>query len=305
MKILLLGNGLVGNSIQKQLQNISYFTVKTVSKKDYDLVDIKVVHEMFKKFKPDLCILAAGAVGGIEKNLSSPAELIFTNSRIILNVIESLSIFNVRYFINLVPACVYPSNLSKPAVPQDLFSSPMEASSLPYSTAKIASIVMVNALRAQNNLNYISLISTNVYGNNLEIETHKAHVIPALINKFTDAKLSNLKSIKLLGDGTPKREFLHADDLARAVAKVISDNLYQKNILNVAGGQSTTIKELAHLVKRITGFSGEVLFSNNEKNGTLVKLIDGSELREYGWKPVISLEEGIENAFRARNADKS
>jgi len=305
MKILLLGNGLIGSSIQKELQKISSFMVKTVSKKDYDLLDIKVVHEMFKEFKPELCILAAGAVGGIEKNLSSPADLIFTNTRIILNVTESLPIFNVRYFINLVPACVYPSNLTKPAVPQDLFSAPMEASSLPYSTAKIASIVMVNALRAQNNLNYISLISTNVYGNNLEIETHKAHVIPALINKFTDAKQSNLKSIKLLGDGTPKREFLHADDLARAVVKVISDNLYQKNILNVAGGKSITIKELAYLVKRVTGFSGEVLFSNNEKNGTLVKLIDGSELREYGWEPVISLEEGIENAFRVRNTENS
>ena len=243
-------------------------------------------------------------MGGIEKNLSSPTELIFTNSRIILNVIESLPKFNVKYFINLAPACVYPAGLLRPAVPKDLFGSPMELSSLPYSTAKIAGIVMVNALRDQLKLNYISLISTNVYGDNLEIETHKAHVIPALINKFTEAKLLNLESITLLGDGTPIREFLHADDLASAVVKIINDNLYQKNILNVASGQSITIKELAYLVKKITGFSGEILFSNSEKNGTPVKLIDGSELREFGWKPLISLEEGIRNASRTRNTNE-
>ena len=303
-KILLLGNGLVGNSIKNQLQKQSSITVHTVSKKEYDLVDINAVHEMFKKHQPDLCILAAGVVGGIEKNLSSPAELIFSNTRIILNVIESLPKFNVKHFINLVPACVYPGNLSRPAVPKDLFSSPMESSSLPYSTAKIAGIVMVNALRDQNNSNYTSLISTNIYGDNLEIETHKAHVIPALINKFTEAKQLKAKSITLLGDGTPVREFLHADDLAIAVMKVINDGLFQKNILNVAGGQSITIKNLAKLVKRVTGYSGEVLFSNNAKNGTSVKLIDGSELREYGWKPDISLEQGIERAFHAKNVNK-
>lgn len=302
-KILLLGNGLVGNAIQRQLQKNSTFTVITVSKKSYDLIDVNSVHEMFKTHKPDLCILAAGVVGGIEKNISSPAELIISNTRIILNVIESLPKFNVKYFINLVPACVYPSNLHRPAVPKDLFSSPMESSSLPYSTAKIASIVMVNALRNQSNANYISLISTNIYGDNLEIETHKAHVIPALINKFTEAKKLKAKSISLLGDGTPIREFLHADDLANAVIKVISDGLFQKNILNVAGGQSITIKRLAELVKTVTGYSGEVIFSSSEKNGTLVKLIDGSELREYGWKPEITLEQGIERAYHAKNAD--
>lgn len=303
-KIVLLGNGLVGGAIKNQLQKISAFTVITVNTKDYDLGDISAVHEMFKTHQPDLCILAAGVVGGIEKNMSNPTELIFLNTKIILNVIESLPKFNVKYFINLVPACVYPSNLHRPAVPKDLFSSPMEFSSLPYSTAKIASIVMVNALRDQNNAKYISLISTNVYGDNIDIETHKAHVIPALINKFTEAKKLKAKSISLLSDGTPIREFLHADDLATAVIKVISDGLFQNNILNVAGGKSISIKKLAELVKKVTGYSGEVIFSGSEKNGTLVKLIDGSELREYGWKPEITLEQGIERSYHAKNTDK-
>jgi GDP-L-fucose synthase len=301
MKILLLGNGLVASSIKKVLHTETNFTVSVVSKNDYDLTNFDAVNQMFNKCQPDLCILAAGVVGGIEKNISKSSELIFTNSRIILNVIESLPKFNVKYFINLVPACVYPSNLLRPALPKDLFTSPMELSSLPYSTAKIASIVMVNALRDQFKLNYISLISTNVYGDNLEIETHKAHVIPALINKFTEAKLLNMKSITLLGDGSPVREFLHSDDLAMAVLRVIKDNLYQKNILNVAGGESITISELANLIKSISGYSGEVLFSSSEKNGTSVKLIDGSELRGLGWKPLTSLEQGIKKAFEFRN----
>ena len=304
-KILLLGTGLVGHSIKYQLQQQSSFKVHAVSKKDYDLRNINAVHEMFEKYQPELCILAAGIVGGIEKNLSSPAELVFSNTRIILNVIESLQKFKIKYFINLVPACVYPANLTKPAVPKDLFSSPMESSSLPYSTAKIASVVMVNALRNQNNSNYISLISTNVYGDNIEIETHRAHVIPALITKFIEAKYLKLESITLLGDGTPVREFLHANDLATAVAKVINEGLFQKTILNVAGGQAITIKNLAELVKKITGYSGEILFSSSEKNGTSVKLIDGSELMAHGWKPTISLEQGIKRAFNAKNATKT
>jgi GDP-L-fucose synthase len=125
-----------------------------------------------------------------------------------------------------------------------------------------------------------------------------------LINRFSEAKLLNKKSITLLGDGSPVREFLHSDDLAMAVSRVVNDNLYQKNILNVAGGESITISKLANLIKSVTGFSGEILFSSNEKNGTSVKLIDGSELREYGWKPLISLEQGIKKAFRARNTSK-
>jgi GDP-L-fucose synthase len=304
-KILLLGNGLVGSAIKNQLQKISAFTVITVNTKDYDLGDISAVHKMFETHQPNLCILAAGFVGGIEKNMSNPTELIFLNTRIILNVIESLPKFHVQYFINLVPACVYPSNLHRPAVPKDLFSSPMDSSSLPYSTAKIASIVMVNALRDQNNANYMSLISTNVYGDNVEIETHKAHVIPALINKFTEAKKLKAKSVTLLGDGTPIREFLHADDLATAVLKVICDDLFQTNILNVAGGESVTIARLAELVKKVTGYSGEVVFSNSEKNGTLVKLIDGSELIGYGWKPAITLKQGLERAYFAKNIGQS
>jgi len=304
MKILLLGNGLVAKSIKNVLHTDKDFTVYVVSKNNYDLTNFDAVCQMFNEYQPDLCILAAGLVGGIEKNISNPSELMFTNSRIIINVIESLPKFNVKNFINLVPACVYPSNLLRPAIPKDLFTSPMELSSLPYSTAKIASIVMVNALRDQFKLNYTSLISTNVYGDDLEIETHKAHVIPALINRFTEAKLLNKKSITLLGDGSPVREFLHSDDLAMAVLSVVNNNLYQKNILNVAGGESVTISELANLIKSVTGYSGEILFSSSEKNGTSVKLIDGSELREYGWKPLISLKQGIKKAFDARNTNK-
>jgi GDP-L-fucose synthase len=130
-------------------------------------------------------------------------------------------------------------------------------------------------------------------------------VIPALINKFTEAKKLKAKSVTLLGDGTPIREFLHADDLATAVLKVICDGLFQTNILNVAGGESVTIARLAELVKKVTGYSGEVVFSNSEKNGTLVKLIDGSELIGYGWKPAITLKQGLERAYFAKNIGQS
>ena len=293
MKIIVLGKGLVGSALINRLSTESNYQVIGIGRRECDLRDRKAVENLFASEKPEIAILAAGVVGGIEKNLSSPAELIIENSRIILNVIETATSANLPRFINLVPACVYPADINRRMRPEDLFTAPMESSSLPYSTAKLAGIVMVKAIREQLGLNWISLISTNLYGDDSAIESHKAHVIPALMARFTEAKRNKLSTIMLLGDGSPIREFLHVEDLAAAVTKVIQVEQMHEGILNVAGVESISIKSLAELIKEIVGYEGSPVFSYDGKNGAPKKLLDGSKIQSMGWSPAISLVEGL------------
>jgi len=298
VKVLILGKGLVGGALISRLSQEPSYQVIGIGHNDCDLRDRTAVENLFAAEKPDIVILAAGIVGGIEKNLSSPAELIMENSRIILNVIEEALSSNIPRFINLVPACVYPADINRRMEPKDLFTAPMESSSLPYSTAKLAGVVMVGALRKQYGLNWVSLISTNLYGDDSAIESHKAHVIPALMTKFLVAKRDNLSEVQLLGDGSPVREFLHVEDLAEAVEVVIHKGQTQQEILNIAGSESISIKSLAELIKRVVQFKGEIVFKSDDKNGAPKKLLDGTKIQELAWSPTISLEEGLKRILR-------
>lgn len=298
MRVLILGKGLVGKALSERLSRNQALEVKSIGRLDCDLRRLDAVTELFKQEKPDTCIFAAGVVGGIEKNLSAPADLILENSRIIINVIEQLAFQKIPQLINLAPACVYPSDLNRRMVPTDLFMSPMESSSLPYSTSKLAGIVMVDAIRAQHQRNWISLIPTNLYGDNIALESHKAHVIPALIKKFTEAKIKGLDTLELLGDGTPIREFLHVDDLAEAVSKVLEVGPRADGIINIAGTDETSIADLADLIKGIVGFEGDIVFSGDGKNGAPRKLLDGTRIQDLGWNPKITLEAGLRQIFK-------
>jgi GDP-L-fucose synthase len=182
--------------------------------------------------------------------------------------------------------------------PEDLWSGPMEETSLPYSAAKILGITLVNAARSQYQVNWISVIATNLYGDDSSIETHKAHVIPALLMKFTRAKNEGLTEITLLGDGSPVREFLHVEDFASAVMFLIEKELLTDSIINVSGCASLSIRELAMIIKDVTSYSGQIRFANDGRNGALVKLLDGSRLNDLGWSPKISLPEGVTRVFR-------
>jgi GDP-L-fucose synthase len=181
--------------------------------------------------------------------------------------------------------------------PEDLWSGPMEETSLPYSTAKILGITLINAARRQYGVNWISVIATNLYGDDSSIETHKAHVIPALLMKFTLAKNDGLAEVSLLGDGSPVREFLHVDDFASAIDYLIGKGLFTDPVINVSGSASWTIRELAMIIKDATGYLGQINFTNDGRNGAMVKLLDGSRLHDLGWIPKISLIEGVNRVF--------
>jgi len=297
MRVVILGKGLVGGALIQRLTLVPYLEIIGISRKDCDLRDRLEVENLFLSKKPDLVILAAGVVGGIEKNLSSPAELIMENSRINLSVLEAAISSRIPKLINIVPACVYPAYIEHRMKPEDLFTGPMEPSSLSYSTAKLAGVVMVSALRKEFELEWVSIIATNLYGDNFNDENHKAHVIPALVSKISEAKRLKLPNINLLGNGFPIREFLHVEDFAEAILKIIKLDFYDEEIFNIAGKEAISIRNLAELIKRISGYEGSLTFNNDGKNGAPKKLLDGSKIHELGWNAEVSLESGLERIF--------
>lgn len=298
LRILVLGQGLVGTAVSENLSANEKYNVQSLSKSDLDLKDFHSAEKIIKLLRPDIVIIAAGVVGGIEKNISEPYLLGKENSIIILNVIEVCLKLQIQSVINLVPACVYPANIARRMVPEDLWSGPMELTSLPYATAKMLGITLLNAARSQFKANWISVIATNLYGTDSSIETHKAHVIPALLMKFTEAKDAQLPAITLLGDGTPIREFLHVDDFASAIEFILEHEIFTDPIINVSGSTSWTIKELAELIAGVTKYEGEIIFAKDGRNGAMVKLLDGGKMHSLGWVPKIPLSEGIARVYK-------
>lgn len=296
-KILILGNGLVGNAIFKNLTENQENQVFSLTRRDLDFRNSTELETRIGLVKPDVVIIAAGVVGGIERNTTEPLELGLQNSEILVSVVRVCVNLRIENVINLVPACVYPANLSQRMNPADLWTGPMEQSSLPYSTAKMLGLVLIEAARAQFKFNWISVISTNLYGDDSSIESHKAHVIPALLRKFHKAKLLNSNEVRLLGDGTSVREFLHADDFANAIEHIIKKQLYVDSIINISGPNLCTVRELSQIIRKVACYEGNVVFSNDGQNGAAAKLLDGTRLKESEWEPRISLEEGIVRAY--------
>ena len=296
-KVLILGNGLVGNAVHARLFKCNTFQVVTLRKSELDLRSLESIEKSFEEIKPDILILAAGVGGGIEKNINEPFNLGSENLQIILNVIQISLKAGVKNLINLVPACVYPANISRRMKPDDLWTGPMEATSLPYSTAKLLGITLINAARKQFKVKWISIIATNLYGDESSKSNQSAHVIPALLQKFSDAKSKNSEEIVLLGDGTPIREFLHVDDFAAAIEYILKEKLFDESVINVSGSSSWQIKELAEIIRKEVKFTGKLRFANDGKNGAMVKLLDGSELHNRGWTPRIGLVEGVARVY--------
>jgi GDP-L-fucose synthase len=296
-KILVLGEGLVGSTVRDHLQKNSSYEIETLAKSSVDLCNLSDFELLLEKIKPEIVIIAAGVVGGFEKNCSEPYLLGLENSKIILNVIEACIKQQILHVLNLVPASVYPANIEKRMIPEDLWKGPMDVTSLPYVLAKLLGITLVGAARSQHKVNWISVIATNLYGDDSAIESHKAHVIPSLLEKFNSAKKVGTTEIVLLGDGRPIREFLHVDDFASAIAFILENRLFSEPILNVSGEASCTINELAEVIRRVTNYQGQVLFANDGRNGAMVKLLDGSILHSFGWRPKITLSQGVTRVY--------
>lgn len=296
-KIYIAGHkGLVGSAIVRKLQSEGYKNLLFGERKKTDLTRQGDVEYFFRKEKPDYVFLAAAKVGGILANNSYPADFIRDNLLIQNNVIESAYKNNVKKLLFPGSSCIYPKHAPQPLKESSLLSGPLEPTNEWYAIAKIAGIKMCQAYRKQYGFNAISVMPTNLYGpgDNFDLET--SHVLPALMRKFHEAVEKGAKEVTIWGTGNPRREFLHVDDLADALLFLMK-NYESEKIINVGTGSDISIRELAQLVKNITGFQGNLIFDSAKPDGTPKKLLDNSYISSLGWQAKIPLKEGIKSTY--------
>jgi GDP-L-fucose synthase len=255
------------------------------------------VADFFEQEKPDYVFLAAAKVGGIVANNTYRAEFLYDNLQIQNNVIHSAYLNDVQKLMFLGSSCIYPKMAPQPLEEDYLLTGPLEETNEPYAIAKIAGIKMCDAYRAQYGCNYISVMPTNLYGYNDNYHPQNSHVLPALIRRFHEAKEHGLPSVTIWGTGSPKREFLFADDLA-AACYYLMENYNEPGLVNIGTGEDLSIKELAELVKETVGYEGQITFDTSKPDGTPRKLMDVSKLHSKGWKHTIELHEGIKLAYQ-------
>ena len=293
--LIVFGKGLIGNSILQSFASEEY-PIVSVATNEVDLLDYIAIDNFISNLDiDDVLIFAAGLSGGISFNLNNPLDLYSKNIRMINNFINAAADRKIKNVLNIVPACVYPANLNQRAKVEDLWQGPMEKSSLAYSTAKISGLVGVETVRKQLGFNWTNLIVTNVYGPHKRIDSKQMHVIPALIEKFNQAKANGNKSVQILGDGTPVREFLYSSDLGLAVHSFIENDLWTIPTMNIAGSEAVSILDLAKIIADEMNYEGEILVEKSSNNGTSIKLLDDSIFRKTGWEPRVDLAQGISN----------
>lgn len=303
-KIYIAGHrGMVGSAILRQLKAEGYtnFILKTSS--ELDLRNQQAVGDFFEKEKPDYVFLAAAKVGGIIANNTYRGDFIYENLMIQNNVIHQSYVNNVKKLMFLGSSCIYPKMAPQPLKEEYMLTGELEPTNEPYAIAKIAGIKMCDAYRDQFKCNFISVMPTNLYGPNDNYDLKNSHVLPAMLRKFITAKRNNESSVTIWGTGSPKREFLHADDLAEACV-FLMENYNEAGLVNIGIGEDISILELAILIKKIVGFEGEILTDLSKPDGTPRKLMDVSKLTSFGWKAKTSLEEGIQKVYdEIKNSD--
>ncbi len=296
-KIYIAGhNGMVGSACWKALKDSGYNYLIGKTSKDLNLKNQNDVEIFIKSEKPDVIINAAARVGGILANETYPYEFLMDNMLIQNNLIRSAHQNNIKKLIFLGSSCIYPKYATQPLKEKFLLSGPLEPTNEWYAIAKISGVKLIEALRKQYKRDYVSLMPTNLYGPNDNFDLNTSHVLPAMINKFHIAKKDNTKVI-LWGSGSPRREFLHVDDLGQAVLFAIENNLDQ-HIYNVGSGSDITIRSLAKLIQKIVGHKGEIYWDVSKPDGTPKKLIDSSKFLEKGWRPTTDLKIGIEKTYK-------
>jgi GDP-L-fucose synthase len=297
-KIYVAGHrGMVGSAIVRELQNKGFHNVVTKTSKELDLRNQEAVRSFYETEKPQYVFVAAAKVGGIHANNVYRAEFLYDNLMIQNNLIHFAYESGVKKLLFLGSSCIYPKLAEQPLKEDYLLSGYLESTNEPYAIAKITGIKMCEAYRDQYGCNFISAMPTNLYGPNDNYHPENSHVLPALIRKFHEAKVSSKAQVEVWGDGTPMREFLYADDLANALVYLM-ENYNEKQFVNVGYGSDVTIKELAETVAKVVGFDGGMKYDSTKPNGTPRKLMDSSRLFNTGWKPKTNLEEGIRLAYQ-------
>jgi len=296
-KIYVAGHrGMVGSALVRKLENEGFSNIIFRTSAELDLRNQVAVADFFENEKPDYVFLAAAKVGGIVANNTYRAQFIYENLMIQNNIIHSAYTTDVKKLLFLGSSCIYPKLAPQPLKEDYLLTSTLEPTNEPYAIAKIAGIKMCEAYRDQYNCDFISAMPTNLYGPNDNYDRKNSHVLPALIRKFHEAKESNQESVEIWGTGSPKREFLHVDDLAQACFFLMM-NYSGKDFVNIGSGEDLSIKDLALLVKNIVGFEGELTFDTSKPDGTPRKLMDVNRINNLGWKYSIDLETGIRSVY--------
>ncbi|RIA10285.1 GDP-L-fucose synthase [Flavobacteriaceae bacterium MAR_2010_72] len=297
-KIFVAGhNGMVGSALVRKLKQEGYTNLILKSSKALDLVDQEKVNTFFKTEKPDYVFLAAAKVGGIEANNTYRGQFLYENLMIQNNVIHQSYVHQVKKLLFLASSCIYPKFAEQPIKEASLLTGELEPTNEPYAIAKIAGLKLCENYNRQYGCNFITVMPTNLYGPNDNYDLNTAHVLPALLRKFHDAKRKQLEYVEVWGTGTPKREFLHVDDLANACIHLMqSYNSYAP--INVGTGKDITIRELANLIKDIVAFKGDIKWNSDRPDGTPRKLLDVALIHQLGWKYSIDLEDGIKKLYR-------
>ena len=296
-KIYIAGHrGMVGSAIHRALlaKGFQNFVLRTSA--ELDLRNQTAVDAFFATEKPDLVFLAAAKVGGIQANNTYRADFIYDNLLIEANIIKAAKDYNVKKLLFLGSSCIYPKNAPQPLKEEYLLTGILEPTNEPYAIAKIAGIKLCDAYRAQYGCNFISAMPTNLYGPNDNYDLANSHVLPALLRKFHEAKMSNAPTVTVWGSGAPLREFLHVNDMADACL-FLMEHYNEEGCVNVGCGSDISIKDLALLIQDIVGYEGELAFDNSKPDGTLRKLMDVSKINTMGWKHQIALEFGIQDVY--------
>lgn len=299
-KIYIAGHrGLVGSAIKRELEEQGFTGILVKTHRELDLTDSAAVAEFFEKEKPQYVILAAAKVGGILGNNTYPVEFFTENMKIQLNVIENSFKNNVKKLLFLGSSCIYPKNASQPMKEEYLLSSKLEKTNEMYALAKISGLKLCAAYNREYGTDYISVMPCNLYGLNDNYDLKNAHVLPMLVRRFHEAKVNNRSEVVVWGTGMPKREFMYAGDLAKAVVFLLKNKSASEigEFINIGTGEEITILELAELIKEVIGFKGRIVFDTSKPDGTMRKLMDVSRINNLGWHAQTSLKDGIKLVY--------
>jgi GDP-L-fucose synthase len=289
--------GLAGGAISRELARAGYQHLLQRTSKQLNLRDRDATRAFFKKERPQVVVVAAAKVGGIKANHDYPVDFLLWNLQIQNNVIEASADFGVEKLLFLGSSCIYPKLAKQPIAENSLLTGPLEPTNEPYAIAKIAGIKLCQAYARQHGKRFISAMPTNLYGPGDNFDLNTSHVLPALLRKVHEAKIHRHPEVIVWGSGKPRREFLHVDDLATA-CRFLLEHYEDPQLINVGYGEDVTIRELVETIFEVVGYSGRIKFDRTKPDGTPRKLMKSSRLRKLGWKPRISLREGIRTTYQ-------
>ena len=297
-KIFIAGHrGLVGSALVRAIGKDPGREWIGAGREELDLLDRSAVFQYIEETKPDAVIVAAARVGGIVANSTFPVEFLSENLRIMTNILDGSHAANIERLLFLGSSCIYPRLAPQPIKEEYLLTGELEPTNEAYALAKISGLKLVQAYRREYKRQWISVMPTNLYGQGDNFDLESSHVLPAMIRKFHDAKIKNLPAVTLWGTGSPRREFLHVDDLAAACLHLLTS--YDEDIsINVGCGSDISIRELAEIVQGVVGFQGNILWDESKPDGTPRKLLDTSRVNSLGWKPTVTLQDGVEATYK-------